>query len=141
MNSMPFRQLKSFFKILIGVQYEFSYCFFRENQVYYGHNHLNTGGISMEQETNLPEEEETGILTLTDENGQDANFEYLDCIEYQDTEYLVLMPEGEDEIVILEVEPVDEDNENYLAVEDEETLNAVYEIFKEKFKDVLTFEE
>ena len=85
--------------------------------------------------------EETGILTLTDENGQDANFEYLDCIEYQDTEYLVLMPEGEDEIVILEVEPVDEDNENYLAVEDEETLNAVYEIFKEKFKDVLTFEE
>ena len=51
------------------------------------------------------------------------------------------MPEGEDEIVILEVEPVDEDNENYLAVEDEETLNAVYEIFKEKFKDVLTFEE
>ena len=95
----------------------------------------------MEQETNLPEEEETGILTLTDENGQDANFEYLDCIEYQDTEYLVLIPEGEDEIVILEVEPVDEDNENYLAVEDEETLNAVYEIFKEKFKDVLTFEE
>ena len=97
----------------------------------------------MEQETNLPEEEETGILTLTDENGQDANFEYLDCIEYQDTEYLVLMPADEPstEIVILEVEPVDEDNENYLAVEDEETLNAVYEIFKEKFKDVLTFEE
>jgi len=61
----------------------------------------------MEQENNLPEEEETGILTLTDENGQDANFEYLDCIEYQDTEYLVLMPEGEDEIVILEVEPVE----------------------------------
>ena len=40
----------------------------------------------MEQETNLPEEEETGILTLTDENGQDANFEYLDCIEYQEHE-------------------------------------------------------
>ena len=34
----------------------------------------------MEQETNLPEEEETGILTLTDENGQDANCVYLDCI-------------------------------------------------------------
>ena len=95
----------------------------------------------MEQETNLPEEEETGILTLTDENGQDVNFEYLDCIEYNGTEYLVLMPEGEDGIVILEVEPVDEDNENYLAVEDEAILDAVYEIFKEKFKDVLTFEE
>ena len=97
----------------------------------------------MEQETNLPEEEETGILTLTDENGQDANFEYLDCIEYQDTEYLVLMPADEPstEIVILEVEPVDEENENYLAVEDEAILDAVYDLFKEKYKDILTFEE
>lgn len=95
----------------------------------------------MDMETNLPEEEETSILTLTDENGQDVDFEYLDCIEYQGTEYLVLMPEGEDEIVIMEIEPVDEENENYLAVEDEAVLDAVYAIFKEKFKDVLTFED
>ena len=95
----------------------------------------------MDMETNLPEEEETSILTLTDENGQDVDFEYLDCIEYQGTEYLVLMPEGEDEIVIMEIEPVDEENENYLAVEDEAVLDAVYGIFKEKFKDVLTFED
>ena len=96
----------------------------------------------MEQETNLPEEE-VSMLTLTDENGQDVDFEYLDCLEYQGKEYLVLMPAEEEsgEIVILEVEPVDEENENYLAVEDEATLNAVYDMFKEKFKDVLTFEE
>ena len=95
----------------------------------------------MNMETNLPEEEETSILTLTDENGQDVDFEYLDCIEYQGTEYLVLMPVDEDAIVIMEVEPVDEENENYLAVEDEAVLDAVYAIFKEKFKDVLTFED
>ena len=95
----------------------------------------------MDMETNLPEEEETSILTLTDENGQDLDFEYLDCIAYQDKEYLVLMPEGEDEIVIMEIEPVDEENENYLAVEDEAVLDAVYGIFKEKFKDILTFED
>ena len=94
----------------------------------------------MDMETNLPEEE-TSILTLTDENGQDTDFEYLDCIAYQDKEYLVLMPEGEDEIVIMEIEPVDEENENYLAVEDEAVLDAVYAIFKEKFKDILTFED
>ena len=45
------------------------------------------------------------------------------------------------EIVILEVEPIDEENENYLAVEDEAILDAVYGLFKEKYKDVLTFEE
>ena len=96
----------------------------------------------MENENMIPEEE-ISILTLTDENGVDVEFEYLDCIDYEGKEYLVLMPaeEDADELVILEVEPVDEENENYLAVEDEATLNAVYEIFKEKFKDVLTFED
>ena len=96
----------------------------------------------MENENLLPEEE-VSILTLTDENGVETNFEYLDCIEYEGVEYLVLLPEDEedDEIVILEVEPVDEENENYLAVEDEETLDAVFAIFKEKFKDVLTLAE
>ena len=94
----------------------------------------------MENKELLPEEEE-GILTLTDENGVQTQFEYMDCIEYEGKEYLVLLPmdEEDDEIVILEVEPVDEENENYLAVEDEAVLMAVYEIFKEKFKDVLNF--
>ena len=94
----------------------------------------------MENKELLPEEEE-GILTLTDENGVETQFEYMDCIEYEGKEYLVLLPtdEEDDEIVILEVEPVDEENENYLAVEDEAVLMAVYEIFKEKFKDVLDF--
>ena len=97
----------------------------------------------MENENLIPEEEETGILTLTDENGQDVDFEYLDCIEYQGKEYLVLIPAEEDasEIVILEIEPVDEENENYLAVEDDATLDAVYAIFKDRYKDVLNFAE
>ena len=96
----------------------------------------------MENENLIPEEE-VSILTLTDENGADIDFEYLDCIEYQGKEYLVLMPmeEESNEIVILEVEPVDEENENYLAVSDEDVLNAVYAIFKERYADVLTFED
>ena len=87
------------------------------------------------------QEEESSILTLTDENGDEINFEYLDCIEYEGKEYLVLMPEDSNEIVILEVEPVDEENENYLAVESEEILDTVYGIFKERYKDVLQFED
>ena len=96
----------------------------------------------MENENLIPEEEES-ILTLTDENGNDVDFEYMDCIEYEGKEYLVLMPaeEGSNEIVILEVEPVDEETENYLSVDDEAVLNAVFAIFKERYADVLTFEE
>ena len=98
---------------------------------------------NLENELTAEQEEESGILTLTDENGEDVDFEYLDCMTYQGKEYLVLMPadEAETQIVILEVEPVDEENENYLAVEDEEILDAVYAIFKEKYKDVLIFDE
>ena len=43
--------------------------------------------------------------------------------------------------MILEVEPVDEENENYLAVDDENILDGVYSIFKERYKDVLNFED
>lgn len=96
----------------------------------------------MENENLIPEEE-TEILTLTDENGVETDFEYLDCLTYEGKEYLILMPALEEatEIVILEVEPVDEENENYLAVEDEAILDAVYGMFKEKYKDILTFED
>ncbi len=93
----------------------------------------------MENEEILQEEQ--SILTLTDENGEETNFEYLDCIEYEGTEYLVLMPEESNEIVILEIQPVDEENENYIAVENEAILDAVYGIFKERYKDVLQFED
>ncbi|MBQ2893406.1 MAG: DUF1292 domain-containing protein [Oscillospiraceae bacterium] len=97
----------------------------------------------MEDKQLLNEEEQSSILTLTDENGVDTDFEYLDCIEYESKEYLILMPADElaTEIVILEVEPVDEENENYLSVEDEAVLNAVYAIFKDRYKDILTFED
>ena len=96
----------------------------------------------MENET-LLNEEEVSILTLTDENGNEVNFEYLDSIEYNGVEYLVLAPEGDEEgeTVILEVQPVDEENENYMGVEDEAVLDAVFGIFKERYKDILQFEE
>lgn len=95
--------------------------------------------MDMEQEL----QQEDNILTLTDENGEETEFEYLDSVEYEGQEYLILTPTEEDsgQIVILQVEPVDEENENYLAVEDEALLNAVYAIFRERYKDVLTFED
>ena len=97
----------------------------------------------MADEKILNEEEESSIIMLTDENGNDVEFEYLDCIDYEGKEYLVLIPNEEDaeEVVILQIEPVDEETENYISVENEETLNAVFEIFKDRFKDVLTFAE
>ena len=89
------------------------------------------------------EEEQENLISLTDENGEETVFEFLDVIEYQGKKYMILLPvEDEDgQVVILEIEPVDEETENYLSVNDEALLNAVYDIFKEKYKDILIFEE
>ena len=95
------------------------------------------------EDKELLQEEEASVITFVDENGEESTFEYLDCIEYQGKEYLALLPaeEGSNEVVILEVEPIDEENENYLTVEDDAVVSAVYDIFKEHFKDILTFED
>ena len=92
------------------------------------------------------EEELNNIIILSDENGEDVQFEFLDLIEYDSEEYVVLFPvveEGEEEdgeVVILKVEDSEDDeDESYVSVDDEETLNQVFEIFKEKFKDEFNF--
>lgn len=95
----------------------------------------------MENTNEILSEDEMNILTLTDEFGNETDFEYLDVIEYKGTEYLILLTteEQDNEIVIMEIEPVDEENENYLAVEDESILSAVYAIFKDMYKDQMNF--
>lgn len=84
------------------------------------------------------------IITLKDEDGSDVEFEFLDLIEYDGTEYVVLLPVEEsdeaDEVVILKLEESEnEDEESYVGVEDQDVLNAVFAIFKDKFKDEFNF--
>ena len=89
-------------------------------------------------------EELNNIITLNDEDGQEVQFEFLDLIEYNEEEYVILLPVEESEeageVVILKVEHTEsEDEESYVGVEDEEELNAVFAIFKDKFKDEFNF--
>ncbi len=96
-------------------------------------------------ENNIPEEEVDNIIVLNDENGEEVKFEFLDLVELDGEEYVVLLPADEDEeeegeVVILKVEDTDdEEEESYVSVDDEETLNKVFEMFKEKFKDEFNF--
>lgn len=80
-------------------------------------------------------------IVLNDENGDEVQFEFLDLIEYESKEYVVLLPTDDEdgEVVILEVEDTDGDEESYISVDDEETLMKVFEIFKEKFKQEFNF--
>lgn len=91
-------------------------------------------------------EERDDVIVLKDENGQEIEFEYLDTIERNGKEYIVLLPleevdeEEEGEVVILEVKE-SEGEEEFLPVEDDEELNAVFEEFKERMKDEFDFED
>ena len=94
------------------------------------------------------DEELDNVIVLNDEDGNEVKFEFLDLVELDDEEYVVLLPilENEDEeddgeVVILKLEDTDEDSEeeSYVGVEDEEILNKVFAIFKEKFKDEFDF--
>lgn len=97
---------------------------------------------------NFGGEDLDNIVILNDEDGNEVRFEFLDLIELNNEEYVVLLPvveEGEEEeegeVVILKVEDTDEDSdeESYVSVEDEDVLNEVFEIFKERFKDDFDF--
>ncbi len=87
------------------------------------------------------------IIVLNNENGEEVKFEFLDLVDLDDEQYVVLLPlaEGEEEeegeVVILKLEDTDEDSdeESYVSVEDEEVLMKVFNIFKEKFKDEFNF--
>lgn len=83
------------------------------------------------------------IITLEDDLGNEKNFEFLDVVEYEGDEYIVLLPTDEDEqseVMILRIESVDDENENYVGVDDEEVLQKVFDIFKSRFQDEFDFE-
>ena len=95
----------------------------------------------------MENEELDNIIVLNDEQGNEVKFEFLDLVELDEEEYVVLLPVSEDgeedegEVVILKLEDTDEDSdeESYVGVENEEILNKVFAIFKEKYKDEFNF--
>lgn len=89
------------------------------------------------------EEYEAEIITLEDDLGNEKDFEFLDTVEYDGDEYIVLLPvdeEEQDEVMILRVESLNDEDETYAGIDDEEILQAVFDIFKDRYKDDFDFE-
>lgn len=96
----------------------------------------------MSENKELEMELEEEIVVLEDEDGNEVEFELGDKVVYEGKEYVVLLPLDEDDsgIVILEYqEGGDEEGDLYLDVEDESVLNAVFDMFKEKYADEFDF--
>ena len=84
---------------------------------------------------------EDNLVTLLDEDGNEVQFEFLDLEQYQEKEYVILLPAGDTdgEVVILQVEEPDDEHEAYIGVDDPDVLEAVFARFKAKFSDEFDF--
>lgn len=80
-------------------------------------------------------------IILNDEEGNEIEFEFLDVVEVDDNEYVVLLPVEEadkGEVVIFRIEGSEEE-ESYVSLDNEEEAEKVFQAFKEKTKDEFDF--
>lgn len=87
----------------------------------------------MADEKNIEEfENEDALITLVDDEGNEVEFEFLDVVEYEGEEYIVLIENDEDadEVVILKINPIDDNTEEYVSIDDEDLLQKLFDVFK-----------
>ena len=90
------------------------------------------------------------IITVTDDDGKEYQFEEIDRIETDDAKYVALLPvlESAEEIladdgdvIVLKVTE-NEDGETYLSeIEDEDEFNEISEIFQDRLDTYFDFDE
>ena len=93
----------------------------------------------MAEETFDFEEE---VFTLTDEEGNESDFEFIGKIELGDNTYVALVPvDGdEEEYVILKVD-TDENGEEYLStIEDDEEFDKAADAFEDEFMSEIDYD-
>lgn len=82
-------------------------------------------------------------VVLYDDEGNSMAFNILDIVDYQEKQYAVLAMRDDyfdGGLDIVQVEYAQEE-EIYNPVDDMATMQAVFAIFKEKFKDVFQFKK
>ncbi len=84
-------------------------------------------------------------IELLDENDQSVMFEFIHALSYQDVDYVVLAPveddpeEEETGVVILRA-VIGEEEDFYEAVDDEELLSKLFEMFVAQMQEIEDFE-
>lgn len=81
------------------------------------------------------EEFEPEVIVLENDLGEEREFYFLDVVEFEGEEYVILMPaddEEDNDAVILKIESIDDETESYCGIDDVDLLNKVFNVFKEK---------
>lgn len=75
--------------------------------------------------------EEDEVIVLTDEEGQEHEFNLVDTITVNDKEYAILQPVDEDEAIILKFGIDDDGNEVLYDIEDDDEWEHVADAWQE----------
>ncbi|MFA6308928.1 MAG: DUF1292 domain-containing protein [Clostridia bacterium] len=96
----------------------------------------------------MTEEERDDIVVLLDEDGKEVEFEYLDTIEMNEEDFVVLLPLDENQeeqeeggVVILKIEQNEKGEDTFISIDDEKLLTSVFEEFKSRMSEEYDFEE
>ena len=85
------------------------------------------------------EEEEDGIITLVDDEGNEVQFAYVDLVEYEGENYAIMLPieDGEvlEEAVVMLVQENEDGSDELTGIEDEAIVNAVIDIYNERVEE------
>ncbi len=78
---------------------------------------------------------EQEVFTLTDEEGNESDFELIGNMELDGNKYVALIPvdSTEDEYVILKVTTDENGDELLLTIEDDDEFDAVADAFEDEF--------
>ena len=98
----------------------------------------------------MSEINESGLITICDEDGIEYQFEQLDALETEEGQYVALLPvygeedgaglEEDGELVILKV--LDEDGEEVLStIDDDEESDRISEIFISRLSEFYEIDE
>lgn len=89
------------------------------------------------------------LISLMDEDGKEHEFEFVDSLELEGSEYVALIPvydnpadslDDDGELVVLKV--IQDDGEEYLeAIEDEDEFNNVSELFMDRLSDLYDIQQ
>lgn len=89
------------------------------------------------------------IITVTDDDGREHQFEEIDRIETEDAKYVALLPvlesaeeilEDDGDVIVLKV--IEENGETYLQqIEDEEEFADISDIFQERIAEMFEYDE
>lgn len=93
-------------------------------------------------------EERDDLVVLVDENEEESEFEYLDTIEFNGNEYVILLPVEQDnneedmeQVVILKIVEDPDGEDSFVTIDDENELEAVFEEFKTRMSEEYDFDE